>query len=153
MGRRRQNTGKEYLWFRLSLRLKRESELQVFSCCRHRLSGTTGHRLLGTQRPQMLYVAAWVWFSLTTEFVADQGREGPLDSGVRPCRVYTGRRSEGGGHTDTRRSAGFRLSYRVWTGRRSGGGGGGYPRTSPNCWRADARRTCVSVTGNRQGRL
>jgi len=36
---------------------------------RCKLSGTTGHRLLGTQRPQMLCVAAWVWFCLTTEFV------------------------------------------------------------------------------------
>ena len=34
-----------------------------------KLSGTTGHRLLGTQGPQMLCVAAWVWFCLTTEFV------------------------------------------------------------------------------------
>jgi len=42
---------------------------------RRKLSGTTGHRLLGTQRPQMLCVAAWVWFCLSadlwwyTEFV------------------------------------------------------------------------------------
>jgi len=34
-----------------------------------KLSGTTGHRLLGTQRPQMLCVAAWVWFCLSTEFI------------------------------------------------------------------------------------
>jgi len=27
------------------------------------------HRLLGTQRPQMLCVAAWVWFCLSREFV------------------------------------------------------------------------------------
>ena len=37
---------------------------------RRKLSGTTRHRLLGTQRPQMLCVAAWVWFCLSTEFVA-----------------------------------------------------------------------------------
>jgi len=36
---------------------------------RRKLSGTTGHRLLGTQRPQILCVVAWVWFCLTTEFV------------------------------------------------------------------------------------
>ena len=36
---------------------------------RRKLRGTTGHRLMGTQRPQMLWVAAWVWFSLSTEFV------------------------------------------------------------------------------------
>ena len=36
---------------------------------RRKLSGTTGHHLLGTQRPQMLCVAAWVWFCLATEFV------------------------------------------------------------------------------------
>ena len=36
---------------------------------RRKLSGTTGHRLLGTQRPQMLCVAAWAWFCLSTEFV------------------------------------------------------------------------------------
>jgi len=36
---------------------------------RRRLSGTSGHRLLGTRRPQMLCVAAWVWFCLATEFV------------------------------------------------------------------------------------
>jgi len=34
---------------------------------RRKLSGTTGHRLLGTQRPQMLCVAAWV--CLSTECV------------------------------------------------------------------------------------
>jgi len=34
---------------------------------RRKLRGTTGHRLLGTQRPQMLCVAAWVWFCLSTE--------------------------------------------------------------------------------------
>ena len=27
---------------------------------RRKLSGTTGHRLYGTQRPQILFVAAWV---------------------------------------------------------------------------------------------
>jgi len=31
---------------------------------RRKLSGTTGHRLLETQRPQMLWLIAWVWFSL-----------------------------------------------------------------------------------------
>jgi len=36
---------------------------------RRKLGGTTGHRLLGTQRPQLLCVAAWVWFCLTAEFV------------------------------------------------------------------------------------
>jgi len=36
---------------------------------RRKPSGTTGQRLLGTQRPQMLCVAAWVWFCLSTEFV------------------------------------------------------------------------------------
>jgi len=36
---------------------------------RRKLRGTTGHHLLGTQRPQMLCVAAWVWFCLSTEFV------------------------------------------------------------------------------------
>jgi len=30
---------------------------------RRKLRGTTGHRLLGTQRPQMLCVAAWVELS------------------------------------------------------------------------------------------
>jgi len=40
-----------------------------FTRFRRKLSGTTRHRLLGTQRPQMLCVAAWVWFCLTTEFV------------------------------------------------------------------------------------
>jgi len=34
-----------------------------------KLSGTTGHRLLGTQKPQLLCVVAWVWFCLSTEFV------------------------------------------------------------------------------------
>jgi len=33
------------------------------------LQPTTGHRLLGTQT-QMLWLTAWVWLSLTTEFVA-----------------------------------------------------------------------------------
>ena len=47
---------------------------QERACCsnsrfRRKLSGTTGHRLLGTQRRQMLCVAAWVWFCLSTEFV------------------------------------------------------------------------------------
>ena len=37
---------------------------------RRKLSGTTEHRLLGTQRPQMLCVAAWAWFCLSTEFMA-----------------------------------------------------------------------------------
>ena len=37
---------------------------------RRKLSGTTGHRLLETQRPQMLCVAAWVCFYLSTEIVA-----------------------------------------------------------------------------------
>ena len=37
---------------------------------RRKLSETTGHRLQGTQRPHMLWLTAWVWFSLTTEFVA-----------------------------------------------------------------------------------
>jgi len=36
---------------------------------RRKMSGTTGHRLLGTQRPQMLCVAAWIGFCLSTEFV------------------------------------------------------------------------------------
>jgi len=50
---------------------------QEKACCsdsrfRRKLSGTTGHRLLGTQRPQMLCVAAWVWFCLSTEFVDSQ---------------------------------------------------------------------------------
>jgi len=36
---------------------------------RRELSGTTGHRRLGTQRPHMLCVAAWVWFCLSTEFM------------------------------------------------------------------------------------
>jgi len=35
-----------------------------------KLSETKGHRLLKTQRPQMLWLTAWVWFSLTEEFVA-----------------------------------------------------------------------------------
>jgi len=44
-------------------------------CCsdsrfRRKLSGTTGHRLLGTQRPQVLCVAAWAWFCLSIECVA-----------------------------------------------------------------------------------
>jgi len=34
-----------------------------------RLSATTGHRLLGTQRPHMLWLTAWVPCSLTTEFL------------------------------------------------------------------------------------
>jgi len=38
---------------------------------RRELSGTTGHRLLLSQRRrrQMLCVAAWIWVCLTTEFV------------------------------------------------------------------------------------
>jgi len=28
-----------------------------------------GHRLVGTQRPQMLWLTAWVWLSLTAELV------------------------------------------------------------------------------------
>jgi len=36
---------------------------------RRKLSGTTGHRLLRRQRPQMVWLTAWVWFSLTTEVV------------------------------------------------------------------------------------
>jgi len=31
--------------------------------------GASAHRLLGTKRPQMVCVAAWVWFCLSTEFV------------------------------------------------------------------------------------
>jgi len=31
------------------------------------LQPTTGHRLPGTQRPQKLWLAAWVWFSLAKE--------------------------------------------------------------------------------------
>jgi len=34
-----------------------------------KLSGTTRHRLVATQRPQMLCVAVWVWFCPSTEFV------------------------------------------------------------------------------------
>ena len=34
---------------------------------RRKLTETTGHRLLGTQRPQMLWLTAWAWFSLTPE--------------------------------------------------------------------------------------
>jgi len=37
---------------------------------RRKLRGTTGHRLLGTQRPQVVCVAAWVWFCLSTELMA-----------------------------------------------------------------------------------
>jgi len=40
---------------------------------RRNVSGMTGHRLLGRQRPRMLCVAAWVWFCLTTECVESQG--------------------------------------------------------------------------------
>ena len=49
----------------------RTQEKTCSSYCRFRrkLSGTTGHRLLGMQRPQILWVTAWVWFSLTTECV------------------------------------------------------------------------------------
>ena len=46
-------------------------------CCNSRfkckLSGTTGHRLPGTQTAKMLCVAAWFWFSLTIEFVVGTG--------------------------------------------------------------------------------
>jgi len=40
---------------------------------RRELSETTGHRLLGTQRPQMVWLTAWVWFSLTAEFASKTG--------------------------------------------------------------------------------
>ena len=36
---------------------------------RRKLSETTAHRLQGTQRPHMLWLTSWGWFSLTTEFV------------------------------------------------------------------------------------
>jgi len=63
---------------------------QEKACCsdsrfRRKLSGTTGHRLLGTQRPQMLCVAAWDWFCLSTEFVVV-----PL-VGERPQKTLSGR--------------------------------------------------------------
>jgi len=40
---------------------------------RRELSETTGQRLLGTQKPQMVWLTAWVWFSLTTEFASKTG--------------------------------------------------------------------------------
>jgi len=46
-----------------------ETSCSSDSRLRRTLSGTTGHRLLGTQRPQMVWLTAWVWCSLTTEFV------------------------------------------------------------------------------------
>ena len=58
---------------------------QEKACCsdsrfRRKLRGTTGHRLLGTQRPQMSCVAAWVWFCLYTEFVAANSLGRPISS-------------------------------------------------------------------------
>jgi len=54
----------------ISVVITQEQTCSSDSRFRRKLSGTTGHRLLGTQRPQMLCVAAWVWFCLSTEFVA-----------------------------------------------------------------------------------
>jgi len=51
----------------------REKTCSSDSRLRRKLSGTTGHCLLRTQRRQMLCVAAWVWFCLSTEFVAKTG--------------------------------------------------------------------------------
>jgi len=56
-------------WGRVGAVRIQEKACSSDSRCRRKLSGTTGHRLLGTQRPQMLCVAAWVWFCLSTEFV------------------------------------------------------------------------------------
>jgi len=53
---------------------------------RRKLSETTGHRLLGTQRPQMLWLTAWGWFSLTTELSARCCTRGSRE-GCRRC-VY-----------------------------------------------------------------
>jgi len=50
---------------------------------RRKLSGTTGHRRLGTQRPHMLCVAAWVWFCPSTEFVGMDG-----NSHVSVCVLF-----------------------------------------------------------------
>jgi len=55
-----------------------------YSRFRRKLRGTTGHCLLGTQRPQMLCVAAWVWFSLSTEFVGVSPKSG--HAGHKLCR-------------------------------------------------------------------
>jgi len=57
---------------------------------RRKLSGTTGHRLLGTKRPQILCVAAWVWFCLSTEFVAAQRSHSPSQVRDHPCLCVTG---------------------------------------------------------------
>jgi len=54
---------------------------------RRKLSGTTGHRLLGTLRPQMLCVAAWVWFCLSTEFVSRESRLAHSDA-LPPPRIF-----------------------------------------------------------------
>ena len=59
-------------------RLVRKQERAGSSDSRFRpLSGTTGHRLLGTQRPQMLCVAAWVWFCLSTDIYPAPGASAP----------------------------------------------------------------------------
>ena len=46
-----------------------------------RLSETTGHRLLGTQKPQMVWLLAWVWFSLTTEFLVGEACQEAYEHG------------------------------------------------------------------------
>jgi len=69
---------------------------------RHKLSGTTGHRLLETQRPHMLCVAAWVWFCLSTEFIVVPLVGAPHQAPLFYLRLYQAGLCSNGTESDPR---------------------------------------------------
>jgi len=63
---------------RIQVVITQEQSCSPDSRFRRKLSETTGRGLLGTQRPQMLWLTAWGWSSLYTECVEVLPRVHPV---------------------------------------------------------------------------